>query len=204
MDDQPSCSVTLVEKALTPPFPGFQRPGEERGGAEPCCAHQIKSTSLFMGFNLGSDIPKSPSRHPGAPTSPGAPWRWPCTSQGKRQSKWRAASALAVEPVLACLSVFLRTWVAPLPFPVQKSRGGPIWGSSLRSSSREVRIREATFAVVYCTRGTLPQKRGERALLGDLVSFFLGEASTFTSILSRDPIFQETINNRWETEQNHG
>ena len=38
-----------------------------------------------------------------------------------------------------------------------------------KSSSREVRIRVSTFSVVYFSRGTLPPKRGKRALLGDLV-----------------------------------
>ena len=36
-----------------------------------------------------------------------------------------------------------------------------------RSSSREVKIRVPTFSVV-CFRGTLPKKKGKRALLGDL------------------------------------
>ena len=39
-----------------------------------------------------------------------------------------------------------------------------------RSYSREVRIRVPVFSVVYFSRGTLPQKREKRALLGDLVA----------------------------------
>ena len=45
-----------------------------------------------------------------------------------------------------------------------------------RSSSREVRIRAPTFffGVVYFSRGTLPQKKGKRALLGDLLRVSFG------------------------------
>ena len=47
-----------------------------------------------------------------------------------------------------------------------------------RSSSPEVRIRVPFFSVVHFSRGTLPPKKGKRALLGDLanvIQCFLGQ-----------------------------
>ena len=59
----------------------------------------------------------------------------------------------------------------PLEKLIGKLRSDCLVGSSFltRSSSREVRIRVPCVSVVYFSKGTLPQKRGKRALLGDLV-----------------------------------
>ena len=58
----------------------------------------------------------------------------------------------------------LRNVLQPPPCGVARALGNQNW-----SSGREVRIWVPEFFSVVCfSRGTLPQKRGQRALLGDL------------------------------------
>ena len=62
-----------------------------------------------------------------------------------------------------------------------------------RSSGREVRIRVPTFAVVYLSRGTLPQKRGQKGTTG---GHSVGTLDVYSKLppgeICREHLFQMT------------